>query len=324
MAWIEGLVILAGIVLILALADIIVKRALRLGLHFGWTGAFVGLTILSIGTSIPEIMSAVVGSIDILVEPSKLATLSGLIIGQNVGSDIFQQSIILSVVGIVGTVVVVRRNLLKEMGALIAGALLVLVFSLGGIINRVEGFLLLGAYGGYLLYLSLSRKHKKVKPKHHLTKKQVWLEILLILFLFVLMGIIANNVLQASTKLVALLPVSASFFGIILLGVASALPELTTALVAVFKKNKGVSAGVLIGSNITNPLMGLGLGALISTYVVPDVVVLFDLPFKIGTALLISYFLFVNERLEKWEALTLIGLFVSFLLLRLYMFPVDF
>ncbi|MAG73757.1 hypothetical protein CL620_05540 [archaeon] len=108
-----------------------------------------------------------------------------------------------------------------------------------------------------------------------------------------------------------------------MLGVASALPELTTALVGVFKHQKGVSAGVLIGSNITNPMMGLGLGALISGYTVPSVVVLYDLPVKIGTGLLIFYFLWRNEKLNKWEAISLMALFAVYLVVRQTYFPGD-
>ncbi len=66
------------------------------------------------------------------------------------------------------------------------------------------------------------------------------------------------------------LPIIASFFGVLVLGVATALPELTTALVSIAKGEKDISAGLLIGSNVTNPLLGIGLGAMISTYTLPD------------------------------------------------------
>ena len=151
----------------------------------------------------------------------------------------------------------------------------------------------------------------------------MWIEILIVTISFVIMGIVADKVLFASTVLVQSLPVSASFFGVVLLGIASALPELMTALVAVFKRQKGISAGVLIGSNITNPLFGLGLGALISTYSIPDVLVQFDLPIKIGTGLLIYYFLFRSEDITKVEGIILICLFFAYIFIRAIHFPAD-
>ena len=322
--YLEGLAVIAGVILILAIADFIVKSSIKLSKHFGLSGTFIGLTILSIGTSIPEIMSAIVGGFKISHNPDLLHTLSGLVIGQNVGSDIFQQSFILALVGIIGTIIVVRKNLYKEMGALIIGAVIVWLFALNGMISRFEGFMLVVVYAGYLAYLTRNRDEKSVKPKNQLSKEQVFIEISSIVVAFILMGFIADAVLEHSTNVVASLPISASFFGVILLGIASALPELTTALIAVVKKRNGISAGVLIGSNITNPMLGLGLGSLISGFAVPDVVLYYDMPFKIGTAFLIFYFLWKHQDLKKWQGLVLILLFLAFLFVRQMYFPVDF
>ena len=324
MLLVEILTVVAGIIVVLILADLIIKSTIKLSKHFGLSGTFVGLTILSIGTSIPEIMSAVVGSTQILKDPGVINTVSGLIIGQNVGSDIFQQSFILATVGIIGTVIVVKKNLFKEVGALIMGAVLFWLFALGGSISRMEGIALLAVYLGYLIYLDKRRIHKRVLKKHKLTNKRVAIEITGIIVGFVIMAVAASKVIGASTILVSNLPISASLFGVILLGVASALPEFTTAIVALFKKQKGISTGVLIGSNITNPLLGLGLGATISSYNVPNVVLFYDLPFKIGTALLILYFLTKHHDLKKWQGVVLIILFLAYLWIRTIYFPVDF
>ncbi len=326
------LVLLGGVISILVLADIIVRESLRLAKHFNWSGTFVGLTILSIGTSIPEIMAAVIGSINILKDPSQINTLSGLIIGTNVGSDIFQQSFVLALVGLIGTIVVIKKNLVPEVGALIGGAILMWIMTIGGFINRFEGFLMLAAYIAYLIYLKKKQDHdhtvkhvteKKFKTSK-LSRKRILVEIIIILVGFIIMGLTANLVINTSEKLISTFNMSASLFGVLLLGVASALPELTTALIGVLKHKKGVSAGVLIGSNVTNPLFGLGLGALISGYAVPKVTMFYDLPAKIGIAALIFYFLHGNEKLDKWQAVILIGIFVIYLIARMKLFPVDF
>ena len=331
----EVIVVLAGVILILLLAEVIIKNAIKLAGHFGLSGTFIGLTILSIGTSIPEIMSAIVGSIDILKDPSLMHTISGLVIGTNVGSDIFQQSFILAIVGLIGTVVVFKKNILSEVGALIAGAVLMWIMTIGGSINRIEGLIMFLAYIGYLCYLKKRQEKNKKQPiniKHVIHKKpkkkftdwRLVLEISTIVVAFGAMAFAANKVIQSSTILIESLSISASFFGVLLLGVASALPELTTALIAVFKNKKGISAGVLIGSNVTNPLLGLGLGAMISGYAIPKVTMFYDLPFKIGIAGLLFWFLWRNEKLNRWEAITLIGIFLTYLILRNFLFPVDF
>ncbi len=321
---VDVLTVVVGFIIILFLADIIIKNSIQLAKHYGISGTFIGLTILSIGTSIPEIMTHIIGSVNIVKSPELMQTLSSLLIGNNIGSDIFQQNFVLPVIGLIGTIVVVRKNLLSEVGGLIGAALLVWLVALGGFISRWEGLVLVLAYAGYLVYLKKSGVSEKYKAKNHLSMKQVGLAIGLIVLGFVVMGFAADRVLDASTVLLESMSISASFFGIILLGVASALPELTTSLVAILKGKRDVSAGILIGSNITNPLFGIGIGALISEYVVPNVVVFYDLPVKIGTAFLIYYFLAKNEDLKKWEAVVLILLFVGYLVVRQLYFPVDF
>jgi cation:H+ antiporter len=337
--WQDIITLILGVIGILVLAEIAVKSTLKIAHNFRWSDTFIGLTILSIGTSIPEIMAAVVGSIDILKEPSLMNTISGLIVGTNVGSDIFQQSFVLALVGLVGTVVVIRKNLISEVGALIAGAILMWIMTIGGFINRIEGTIMVLVYIAYLIYLEKRQRKKKHKDptvkqivykkvkkikKGELCTSKLCLEIGITVLSFAIMAYAANKVIHASTILVTELPISASFFGVLLLGVASALPELTTALIAVMKHKKGISAGVLIGSNVTNPLLGLGLGAMISGYAIPKVTMFYDLPAKIGIASLIFYFLWRNEKLNKWEAVVLIAIFIAYLVARNFLFPVDF
>ena len=321
---IESLTVFVGVIMILLLAEIIIKNAIELAKHYGLSGSFIGLTVLSIGTSIPEIMTHIIGSFHILKDPTTINTFSSLLIGTNIGSDIFQQNFVLPVIGIVGTIVVIRKNLVTQMGALIAAALLVWIFSLGGTISRIEGLLLLLAYISYLIYIKKKKISESFKATNHLNNVKIIWSFSLVLTGFIIMTFIANLVLDSSIILVESLPISASFFGVILLGVASALPELTTSLIAICKGQKDISAGILIGSNITNPLFGIGIGALISTYTIPNVVIFFDLPIKILTAILITYFLWRSEDLNKKESLILIGLFVIYLILRSIFFPVDF
>ena len=100
-----------GVAVILILAELIVRHAIKVANYTGLSGTFIGMTILSIGTSIPEIMSHIVGSVTILRQPETMATISGLLIGTNIGSDIFQQNFILPTVALIGTIMVERRHL---------------------------------------------------------------------------------------------------------------------------------------------------------------------------------------------------------------------
>ena len=93
-------ILAAGILIVTLLSEVVIRESLALAKRFNWSGAFVGLSILSIGTSLPEIMTQVAGSVTILREPALLDTMSGLMLGSNIGSDIFQQNFVLPLVGL--------------------------------------------------------------------------------------------------------------------------------------------------------------------------------------------------------------------------------
>jgi cation:H+ antiporter len=306
-------IVLGGAVTILVLAEIVIRQTLRLARHYGLSGTFAGLTILSIGTSLLEIVTHVIGSVHIVAEPKSIDTLSALLLGSNVGSDIFQQNFVLPLVGLLAAVVVERRNLLIEVGGLVAASALLWLTCAGGLISRGEGAVLVTAYLAYLAWLGRNgvRDHTAV-VNQRLAPRRVVGCAASISACCCGMALAANPV-----------PMSASLFGVVVLGVCAALPELATALVSVAKGEKEVSAGILIGSNITNPLLGVGLGAMISTYTVPAVVILYDLPVKIATAALLWMFLLRHERLRRAELLVLLATYFVYLLMRPLLFARD-
>lgn len=319
------LTIITGLIIILLLSELVIRNAIELATHFHLSGTFIGLTILSIGTSIPEVITHVVGSVTILRQPETMDTVSGLMIGTNIGSDIFQQIFVLPLIGIIGTIIVHHKNLFSEIGALLGAATLVWIFCIGGEINRLEGLALILSYFGYLVYLAKSNHLiALVEAERHNGKRKVLQSTGLILLSFLIMAIAADHVVNAAIVLVDKLPVSASFFGVIVLGISTALPELATSLISLSKGQKGISAGILIGSNITNPLLGIGVGAIISGYTVPDVITFFDLPLKIASSLVLFIFLWRQENLTRKEALSLILIYIGYIYARNIYFPQDF
>ncbi len=319
----DFLIVLGGAGAILLLAEAAIRATLRLARHYGLSGSFVGLTILSVGTSLFEIVTHVIGSVRILRAPERMDTLSGLLLGSNIGSDIFQQNFVLPLVGLLGTVVVVRRMLAVEVGGLLAASALLWLACLGGMVTRLEGALLMAAYLAYLYYLAHSRRDDGVRQRVRFRPRRVLLLAALITASFAAMALAANPVLAAAERLVAALPLSASLFGVLVLGVCAALPELMTALVSLLQGQRDISAGILIGSNITNPLFGVGLGALISGYSVPAVIVTYDLPVKIATGVLLYLFLRHREKLGRGGAFVLLGLYFGYVALRGLLFPSD-
>jgi len=118
--------------------------------------------------------------------------------------------------------------------------------------------------------------------------------------------------------------IGGSLIGVIVLGTASAMPELITALSGVKNGAHGISLGTLVGSNITNPLVAIGLGALISTFWVPRPVLAWDLPWEAVTgAILWAILWFTKGRLNRVGAIYLIVLYAVYIVSRAVFFAVD-
>lgn len=321
----QVLTILIGIPVIIISAEVVIKSSLNLAKRFGFSDEFIGMTLLSIGTSLPEIVTHLVASFRIIIEPSSMDELSALSIGTNVGSDIFQQNFLLGFIAIVGTVAVSKKDLIKDVGGLVITTLIVFLFSMGGTITRLEGGILTF---GYIAYIYVLKRYGATKSgKLQETSENVSYSVLRNIFVtvsaFAIMAVAADKVLDASIVIVKRTFLSYSFFGVIVLGVATALPELATSLISVIKKRAAISTGILIGSNITNPAFALGLGALISTYKVPGAVICYDLPFKVITAVLI-YLMMMKGILKKGNAVILIIFYMAYLYFRGIYFPTDF
>jgi cation:H+ antiporter len=282
-------------------ADIIVKHGQSIARHVGISEFFIGLTILSIGTSIPEIFTHIVSSLKILKTPENIETLSGIAIGTDLGSNIIQITIIVGIVGLMGVLKPTKKFMNTDYLIMIVGIMLLWFFSeTGQLISRLEGVILAGSYIAYLYYLT---KQEKVEDKfHHNKQYSPIISLLSMSFGFFVVLISADFILDAAILAADTYNISGSTIGALILGVCTALPELTTALIGIKRRAAGISVGTLIGSNITNPLFALGIGAAISTYTVDDTILAVDFPFWFTISVLGWIFFRSNLRVDKKEA----------------------
>ena len=224
----------------------------------------------------------------------------------------------------------------KSMVPMIASTILCIGLGWDGIYSRLDGAILFGSFILYSLYLYLDeRKFYNAEDNVHMseeisesipkTQRQVWIDAGISVLLLMVTVLAASQVLSITEIIVDRTNVSGSLLGVLTLGIASALPELTTALAGVRNKEAGISLGTLVGSNITNPLVGIGGGALISTYAVPIPLINWDLPWQAVTGLILWAILWLNKgKLGRKEAIYLMAMYFIFVILRSYLFPVDF
>jgi len=333
-------VIVLGLALIGVLvvtANLSVKKLVGIAAYFNLSSTFMGMTVVSLATSIPEITSHITASAKILGGSLDFKIGSSIVLGSNIGSDVVQQTFILGlVVLLTGTMHFRRYFMWKSMVPMIASTVMCILLGLDRVYSRWDGLILFGTFILYSLYLyhderkfyqaednvPMSEEISDSVPK---TKSQVAIDSLVTVFLLTLTVLAASQVLRITEIVVNQTNISGSLLGVVTLGLASAMPELSTALAGVRHKEFGISLGTLIGSNITNPLVGIGLGALISKYAVPRPLILWDLPWETLTGILLWIILWARKgKLGKIESFYLMGMYFSFIILRAVIFPADF
>ncbi|MCJ7450310.1 MAG: sodium:calcium antiporter [Candidatus Nanohaloarchaeota archaeon QJJ-9] len=292
--------------------------------YLGIPDVLIAMSVISIGTSLPELASHIIASTGILTGSLSYEVASAAVLGGNIGSDVIQQTLVIGVVVIgVGGLQFKKSFLKKDYLPMIGTTLMTMILAWDGVLSRIDGLVLFGSFVTYMAYLYYS-KHERLN--HEATPSQnIKLDSLIGVTALSVVLVSAHIILDTTSLLIDKIGLGGSAIGVITIGLAAALPELFTAIEGLRQDAEGISLGTLIGSNITNPLLGIGLGSIMSTYWVPRPLVLWDLPMETVTAaLLLAYLLFVSDRKLGWKGgVYLICLYVFYLVIRFGFFAVD-
>jgi cation:H+ antiporter len=295
-------------------ADYIVESAKFIAKRLGVSTLLIGLTVVSIGTSLPEIMVSLF---------SGIRSAPGVGVGTMIGSCLTQITLVLGIAALVRKIKVSKKAMRID-GTATLGAIAVfgIVCYSDYFISRTEGILMIIAYIGYLIFTARHSHMKKQVEKNvdHVKHGTFIKYILLLIFGMIMLLISSDLVLDEATYFARLWGVSEAFIGVMIVGVATALPELSTALNGLLKKAPGLSIGTLLGSNITDPFFSTGIGALVRGFEVNPVLI-FDIFFWFCSTA-IALFLIYNRKLSlsKKEGSVLITLYVIFVVFKLYFF----
>lgn len=335
--WLLSLMGLLAIALLVYSANVAVVKLTGLAGYFRLSTTFMGVTVVSLATSIPEIAAHFTASVGILTGAVGFEVGSAVVLGANIGSDVVQQTLIMAiVVFMAGTLHFRRYFLAKTMIPMIVTTLMCLGLGWDGIYSRLDGFILFGSFIAYLYYLYRDERKYYRAEDHGFTAsgetpegvprsgKEAWLYALVSLIALSITVGSAMLTLRVTEVIVDRTGIGGSLIGVLTLGVASALPELITSVSGIRKGDVGLPLGTLVGSNITNPLVAIGGGALISTYWVPRPLVYWDLPWETLTGAILWVYLWFNRgRIGKKGGIYLVVLYFTYVLLRSLFFAVD-
>lgn len=318
---------LAGLVLLILLSNYVIKKSLQLIARFGLSQTFIGLTVLSIGTSFPEFATNVIAGIEILRGQYDPFVLSSTALGTAIGSDNIQITLVVGLVALLATLSASKTFLRRDYLPMIGVSILVLLFSLDFFLSQWEALALIIGYVVYLWWVwRRERAERKISPAAAALvppSRSPWSDSLLLLFGLGGLLLAAELVFRSTIFFVDQFHLSGSLIGVAIIGVATALPELTTSLAAARKKATKISLGILVGSNTVNMSLGVGFGAIFAGYQVSRTILSYDLISRLVLPLIVLV-LFWKGTVGKREAIFLIALYVAYVILRLVFFPVDY
>jgi len=307
------LLIFVGFALLIQGANWLVDGASALARKHNISDLAIGLTIVAFGTSAPELVVNIISSFQ---------GHSDIVLGNIIGSNIFNLFAILGIVGLISPLVVQSSTVWKEIPISFFAAILLFALTNSFIqtdllLSRIDGIILFTFFSLFLLYVYKQLKNDTLDfevPQNESSNLKIWL-----LIIFGLAGLIlgGNLVVTYSVEVASILGISEKVIGLTIVAMGTSLPELVTSVVATLKKNNDIAIGNVIGSNIFNILLILSVSSLIRPI---DYNILFnsDIYFlAFGTIFLfVAMFTGKKKKLDRWEALLLL---VAYIIYTIYL-----
>lgn len=300
-----------GLALLIAGGESLVKGASRIALSFGISPIVIGLTVVAFGTSAPELAV------------SAGASLSGapdLIVGNVVGSNIYNVLLILGLSALIAPLVVRREVVRREVPLMVAASVGTLLLALDGSIGRLDGLLL---FGGLLLWLanllresrSLERTEAHDAQEMTTARRDRLRSLAFIVAGLVMLVVGARWLVDGAVSVASALGLSDLVIALTVVAIGTSLPELATSIIATIRGERDIAVGNVVGSNVFNLLAVLGLSAIIAGEVpVAQGALTFDLPVMVAVAVACLPIFFTGYRIARWEGVLFLGYGVGYTL----------
>ena len=309
------LFILVGIVLVLWGADRLTDGAVAVAEKMKMPQIVIGLTIVAMGTSMPEFCVSLV---------SALKGTTDLAVGNIVGSNIFNTLLIVGVSAWVAPMTILKSTVRKYIPFALFASVILLIMCLDGNISRLDAGIL---FVLFLVFMYVTLKGAKTKDDDTTAKTDsiednkkpmaTWLSIVwIIVGLACLIGG-SNLFVEGATKVAEHIGVSEAVIGLTIVAGGTSLPELATSVVSARKGNSGIAIGNVLGSNVFKILAILGVTGVITPMHLQGITML-DLSMMVFSTLLVWLFSFTKYKIARWEGIVLTIVFIGYMVVLCY------
>lgn len=302
--WFQILLIMAGVTLVLWGADRLTDGAVALAERMKIPQLVIGLTIVALGTSAPEFCVSLV---------SALRGTAALAVGNVVGSNIFNTLLIVGASAMASPITILPSTVRKDLPlAVVASFLLAVMVRADGVLSRLDAFVLMVGFLGFMWLTLHGAKGKneaeKSTPKDYTVVKSV--SLLIVGLACLIVG--SNIFVDAATAVAQQVGVSDAVIGLTIVAGGTSLPELATSVVASRKGDSGIAIGNVLGSNVMNILLVLGGAGIICPMQVQGITIV-DFAMLTGSILLLWLFCKTKLTVARWEGGVLALLFLAYM-----------
>jgi cation:H+ antiporter len=299
--------IVIGVVMVLWGADRLTEGASALARRLRVPEIVIGLTIVAAGTSAPEMFVSLV---------SALKGTPDMAVGNVVGSNIFNTLLIVGCSAMVAPMVISVSTVKKDMPFAVGASILLLgAILIGRDVSRLDGLVLLACFVLFMVYtfrVAMQKPADGSEAEAAQKPGNVWLNLLYVAAGLAGLVLGSNLFVESASDVARQLDVSEGVIGLTIVAGGTSLPELATSVVAARKGQSAIAIGNVIGSNVFNILLILGLTATISPMVVQGITVV-DLAVMLLSVLLVWGFAYTKYTVARWEGAVLTAVFVAYM-----------
>ena len=299
------LFIILGVWCVLKGADYLTEGAAAVARRMHIPEMIIGLTIVAAGTSAPELFVSVV---------SALKGTSDMAVGNVVGSNIMNTMLIVGVAAMVAPMKISKNTVKKDLPFTVAASMLLLFLAFDHFLGHVGGFMLLAGFALFMAYSIYSASRSPEHDSNDLVVQMSKLKSAIFVLGGLLLLIVGSNVfVDHASQLAFSMGISEGVVGLTVVAGGTSLPELATTVVAARKGQSALAIGNVIGSNVFNILLILGLTATIHPLQIGGITTI-DMAVMLLSVSFVWIFCFTRLKVERWEGATLLVGYLAYLI----------
>ena len=295
--------IIIGVTLVLFGADKLTEGASALARRMNVPEMVIGLTVVAAGTSAPELFVSMV---------SALKDTPDMAVGNVVGSNIMNSMLIVGCAAMVAPMVISRNTVRKDIPFAIGASVLLTLLSLDHTLGRIDGIVLLMGFVAFMVYTLVQARSKAEETEADRKDRSIWLSVLFVAGGLTGLVLGSNLFVDAASDVAYSLGISEGVVGLTVVAGGTSLPELATSVVAARKGQSAIAIGNVIGSNVFNILLILGLTATVSPLQIEGITTI-DMAVMLISVALVWLFSRTRYTVERWEGAVLVGGYLVYL-----------